>query len=55
VARCRSRRARFDKLTHTLEHDGWYEEEPPNKLETVVMPETARTVISRNPVSRHRL
>ncbi len=39
---------RFDKLTHTLEHDGWYEEEPPNKLETVVLPETARTVISRN-------
>jgi len=39
---------RFDKLTHTLEHDGWYEDEPPNKLETVVMPETARTVISRN-------
>ncbi len=39
---------RFDKLTHSLEHDGWYEEEPPNKLETVVLPETARTVISRN-------
>ena len=39
---------RFDKLTHTLEHDGWYEEEPPNKLETVVLPETARTIISRN-------
>jgi len=39
---------RFDKLTQTLEHDGWFEEEPPNKVETVVMPETARTVISRN-------
>ena len=39
---------RFDKLTHTLEHDGWYEEEQPNKLETVVLPENARTVISRN-------
>jgi len=39
---------RFDKLTHSLEHDGWYEEEPPNKLETVVLPEPARSVISRN-------
>jgi len=39
---------RFDKLTQTLEHDGWYEEETPNKIETVVMPEAARTVISRN-------
>ena len=39
---------RFDKLTHMLEHDGWYEEEEPNKLETVVLPETPRTVISRN-------
>jgi DNA repair photolyase len=39
---------RFDTLTHTLEHDGWYEEEPPNKLETTVLPEQARTIISRN-------
>jgi len=39
---------RFDKLTHILERDGWYEEETPNKIETVVMPEAARTVISRN-------
>jgi len=39
---------RFDKLTHTLEHDGWYEEEPPNKLETVVLPEPSRSIISRN-------
>jgi DNA repair photolyase len=39
---------RFDKLTHTLERDGWYEEERPNKLETTVLPEQARTVISRN-------
>jgi DNA repair photolyase len=39
---------RFDKLTHTLEHDGWYEEEAPNKLRTVVTPEHARSVISRN-------
>jgi hypothetical protein len=39
---------RFDKLTKTLEHDGWYEEEPPNKLETVVLPEPARSIISRN-------
>ena len=29
---------RFDKLTQTLEHDGWYQEEPPNQLETVVLP-----------------
>ncbi len=39
---------RFDKLTQTLEHDGWYEEEAPNKVETVVMPEPARSIISRN-------
>jgi DNA repair photolyase len=38
---------RFDKLTQELEHDGWYEEEPPNKLE-IVLPEHARTIISRN-------
>jgi DNA repair photolyase len=39
---------RFDKLTQTLEHDGWYEDEIPNKVETVVMPEPARSIISRN-------
>jgi DNA repair photolyase len=39
---------RFDQLTQTLEHDGWYEEEPPNKIETIVMPEPARSIISRN-------
>jgi DNA repair photolyase len=39
---------RFDKLTKTLEADGWYEEEPPNKLETVVLPEPSRSIISRN-------
>jgi len=39
---------RFDKLTQTLEHDGWYEEEEPDKRETVVLPEPARSVISRN-------
>jgi len=39
---------RFDKLTQTLEHDGWYEEEAPDKVETVVMPEPARSIISRN-------
>jgi len=39
---------RFDKLTKTLESDGWYEEEAPNKLETVVLPEPARSIISRN-------
>jgi DNA repair photolyase len=39
---------RFDKLTKKLEHDGWYEEEAPNKLETVVLPEPARSIISRN-------
>jgi len=39
---------RFDKLTQTLEHDGWYEEEQPEKRETVVLPEHARSIISRN-------
>jgi DNA repair photolyase len=39
---------RFDKLTKSLEVDGWYEEEAPNKLETVVMPEPSRSIISRN-------
>ena len=39
---------RFDKLTKTLEYDGWYEEEAPNKLETIVLPEPARSIISRN-------
>src|ERR1700741_4846639 len=40
---------RFDKLTKTLEHDGWYEEEDEEKkIETIVMPEPARSIISRN-------
>jgi DNA repair photolyase len=39
---------RFDQLTKTLEHDGWYEEEPADKLETIVLPEPARSIISRN-------
>lgn len=39
---------RFDKLTKTLEHDGWYEEEEPDKRETVVLAEPARSIISRN-------
>jgi len=39
---------RFDKLTQTLEQDGWYEEEAPDKRETIVLPEPARSVISRN-------
>jgi DNA repair photolyase len=39
---------RFDKLTQTLEQDGWYEEEQPDKRETTVLPEAARSIISRN-------
>jgi DNA repair photolyase len=39
---------RFDRLTQALEHDGWYEEESPNKVATTVLPEQARSVISRN-------
>ena len=39
---------RFDQLTKTLEHDGWYEDEPPARPETVVLPEPARSVISHN-------
>ncbi len=26
---------RFDKLTKEFEHDGWYEEEAPDKFETI--------------------
>jgi len=39
---------RFDKLTKTFEQDGWHEEEAPNKVETVVRPDPARSIISRN-------
>ena len=39
---------RFDKLTKTLEQDGWYEEEPLEHVETVVLPEPVRSIISRN-------
>jgi len=39
---------RFDKLTTSFEHDGWYEEELPDKVETVALPEPARSIISRN-------
>jgi DNA repair photolyase len=39
---------RFDKLTQSFEHDGWYEEELAEKRETIVLPEPARSIISRN-------
>lgn len=39
---------RFDKLTKTLEQDGWYEEEEPNPPATTVQAEPARSIISRN-------
>ena len=39
---------RFDQLTKTLEHDGWYEEELPARVETIVLPEPARSIISHN-------
>ena len=39
---------RFDKLTKEFESDGWYEEEPPNKVATVVQAENARSIITRN-------
>jgi DNA repair photolyase len=39
---------RFDKLTKTFEGDGWYEDEVPTRPGTIVLPETARTLISRN-------
>ncbi len=40
---------RFDKLTKTLEQDGWYEDEQVDRRpETVVLPEPARSIISRN-------
>jgi DNA repair photolyase len=39
---------RFDKLTTSFEHDGWSEDELPDKVATVVLPEPARSIISRN-------
>src|SRR5688500_17747747 len=39
---------RFDQLTQTLERDGWHEDETERRPETVVLPEPARTIISRN-------
>jgi DNA repair photolyase len=39
---------RFDKLTQTLEHDGWYEEPPAEAIETTVHAEPARSIITRN-------
>jgi DNA repair photolyase len=39
---------RFDKLTKTFEHDGWTEEELPDRVDTIAMPEPARSIISRN-------
>jgi DNA repair photolyase len=39
---------RFDKLTQTLEHDGWFEDEEVDRLETTITAEHARSVISRN-------
>jgi len=39
---------RFDKLTKEFEHDGWYEEEQSDKLETIMTAEPARSIISRN-------
>jgi DNA repair photolyase len=39
---------RFDKLTTAFEHDGWHEEALPDKVGTVVLPEPARSIISRN-------
>ena len=45
---------RFDKLTRTFEQDGWYEEEAAGKHETIVLPEPARSIISRNSASLSR-
>ncbi len=39
---------RFDKLTKEFESDGWFEEEAPNKIETIVQAEKARSLITRN-------
>jgi DNA repair photolyase len=39
---------RFDKLTKEFESDGWFEEEAPNKVKTVVQAENARSIITRN-------
>jgi len=39
---------RFDQLTKQFENDGWYQEDPAEKLATVVRPEPARSIISRN-------
>jgi hypothetical protein len=39
---------RFDKLTKEFESDGWFEEQAPNKVETIVQAENARSIITRN-------
>src|SRR6202040_179730 len=39
---------RFDAMTHEQTHDGWYEEEIVEHLSETVLPDHARSVISRN-------
>lgn len=39
---------RFDKLTTSFEHDGWFEEETPEHINTTVLPDPARSIISTN-------
>jgi DNA repair photolyase len=40
--------ARFDKLTVERTDDGWYQDEVPHSLAETVLPDAARSIISRN-------
>jgi DNA repair photolyase len=39
---------RFDKLTVDRTDDGWYQDEVPQSIEETVLPDAARSIISRN-------
>lgn len=39
---------RFDSQHAELEDDGWYQEEPPNRIETELLVDSTRSVIARN-------
>jgi DNA repair photolyase len=39
---------RFESQHAELEDDGWYQEEPPNRIETELLVDSSRSVIARN-------